>query len=109
MRVAIGNGLRTESGRLAVLVFSEYRPGDREVFVLERAETPQGGTQSAWAQVATVPASNNTGNVSFTDATIRPATSVTDLAPLDTVRHVPRGAARTRPSSRRRCRSSRRC
>lgn len=37
MRVAIGNGLRTESGRLAVLVFGEYRPGDREVFVLERA------------------------------------------------------------------------
>jgi hypothetical protein len=47
---------------------------NESVFVLERAETPQGGSQSAWVQIATVPASNNTGNVSFTDTTIKPAT-----------------------------------
>jgi hypothetical protein len=47
---------------------------NESAFVLERAETPQGGSQSAWVQIATVPARNNTGNVSFTDSTIRPAT-----------------------------------
>jgi hypothetical protein len=50
MHVAVGNRLRTESGRLAVLVFDEFRPGDREVFVLERnteftVAGSQGGTQ----------------------------------------------------------------
>jgi FtsP/CotA-like multicopper oxidase with cupredoxin domain len=42
---------------------------NESVFVLERAEA--GGP---FVQIATVPASNNTGNVSFTDTTIKPAT-----------------------------------
>lgn len=36
MHVAVGDGLRTESGRLSVLVFDEFRPDERELFVLER-------------------------------------------------------------------------
>jgi hypothetical protein len=53
---------------------------NESAFILERAETPQGGSQSAWVQVATIPASNNTGNVSFTDTTIRPATMPIDYS-----------------------------
>ena len=51
---------------------------NESVFVIERSETPQGGPQSAWVQIASIAASNNTGNVSFTDTSIRPATMPID-------------------------------
>lgn len=37
MHIAVGNSLRTQTGRLAVLVFDEFRPDQRQVFVLAPA------------------------------------------------------------------------